>query len=52
MNFKEFIGIDVSKSHIDVFIYSKNKHAKFGNNEAGFKMMIAWIDRTAEAATC
>ena len=43
MKIQEFIGIDVSKSHIDVFIHSKRKHAKFGNNEAGFKKMLAWI---------
>lgn len=45
MKIQEFIGIDVSKSHIDVFIYSKNKHAKFENTETGFKMMIAWIEQ-------
>mgnify|MGYP001793158823 CR=1 FL=1 len=33
MTFKEFIGIDVSKSQLDVFIYSKNTHAKFENGE-------------------
>lgn len=50
MNFKEFVGIDVSKSHIDIFIYSKNKHAKFGNSQAGFKMLIAWIEQHVDYA--
>lgn len=43
MNFKEFIGIDVSKEHIDVFIYSSKSHARFGNKETSFKKMTKWI---------
>lgn len=43
MKFKEFIGIDVSKSDIDVFIRFKKLHARFKNNESGFKEMIKWI---------
>jgi len=55
MNFKEFIGIDVSKSHtvrraIDVFIRRPSLHAKFNNNEAGFKKMIAWIEQHIDCA--
>jgi transposase len=43
MRFKEFIGIDVSKSDIDVFIHSTKLHSKFKNNERGFEKMIVWI---------
>ncbi len=43
MDFKVFIGIDVSKSDIDVVIRCKNLHAKFKNNERGFEKMIKWI---------
>jgi transposase len=43
MKFVEFIGIDVSKSTIDVFIRFKGLHAKFKNDEAGFEKMTAWI---------
>lgn len=43
MNLKEFIGIDVSKSKIDVFIYSAKAHAVFDNTEKGFKAMIKWM---------
>ena len=50
MKFQEFIGIDVSKSHLDVFIYSKRKHARFSNNEAGFKKMLAWIEQYIDCA--
>lgn len=45
MNFKEFIGIDVSKSYFDVFIYSKKLHLRFDNTASGFEQMIAWISQ-------
>lgn len=37
--------IDVSKSHLDVFLYRQGLHAKFNNSEAEFKKMIAWIEQ-------
>lgn len=48
MKFKEFIGIDVSKSDIDVFIRFKKLHTKFKNNESGYKEMIEWIKANVE----
>lgn len=48
MKFVEFIGIDVSKSTIDVFIRFKGRHAKLKNDESGFKKMIAWITANVE----
>jgi len=48
MNFKEFIGIDVSKSHIDVFIRFNGLHAKFENSQTGFKKMIDCIQTHVE----
>lgn len=45
MNFQVFIGIDVSKSHIDVFLRKSGIHAKFNNNEAGFNKMMAYIEQ-------
>lgn len=50
MNFKAFIGIDVSKSHLDVFIRRPGLHAKFNNNEAGFKKMLVWIEQHIDCA--
>ncbi len=50
MNFKEFIGIDVSKSHIDVFIRRPGVHAKFNNDQAGFQKMITWIKQHIDCA--
>ena len=48
MKFKVFIGIDVSKSDIDVFIRCKKLYAKFKNNESGFEEMIQWIKAYVE----
>lgn len=48
MKFKGFIGIDVSKSDIDVFIRGGRHHSKFSNNEAGFKKMMKWIRRLVD----
>lgn len=48
--FKESIGIDVSKLTIDVFIYNKKSHRQFGNNQAGFAMMQKWIN--SEMGNC
>ncbi len=43
MKFKLFIGIDVSKSTLDVYLRSYGHHAVFSNDEKGFKAMIEWI---------
>lgn len=48
MKFKVFIGIDVSKSEIDVFIHSKKLYNKFKNLETGFKHMVEWAKSQAE----
>lgn len=45
MKYKEFIGIDVSKSVIDVVIYTNRLHSKFGNDEQGFVKMITWLEK-------
>lgn len=44
MNFSAFIGIDVSKETIDVFLRDKNVHACFKNNPSGFVKMIDWAN--------
>lgn len=43
MKFNLFIGIDVSKSTLDVCLRSYGHHAVFSNDEKGFKDMIEWI---------
>ena len=48
MNYKLFIGIDVSKEKIDVWIHPTKKHEIFENQESGFKKMINWITKITE----
>jgi transposase len=43
MKFKVFIGIDVSKSTIDVYLIQGGRHAVFSNNKKGFAEMTEWI---------
>jgi transposase len=49
MKFKIFIGIDVSKSTIDVYLRNGGIHEVFVNNEEGFTDLVEWImDQTGE----
>ena len=43
MKIKEIIGIDVSKSTVDVFIYSTKDKALFENTLKGLKALIEWV---------
>jgi transposase len=43
MKFILFIGIDVSKSTLDIYLRPYGRHAVFSNDEKGFKAMIEWI---------
>lgn len=43
MKFQEFIGIDVSKSTIDVVIYTQQLHQQFENHDSDFNNMVSWI---------
>lgn len=43
MKFSVFIGIDVSKSTLDVYLKSFASHKVFPNNIEGFIQMIEWI---------
>ena len=47
MNFKEFIGIDISKLTIDVRIHSNQMASVFENNKSGFEKMIKWISKNS-----
>lgn len=39
-----FIGIDVSKAKIDVFIHGKQAHRQFSNDKKGFDTMNDCLD--------
>lgn len=49
MNYKGFIGIDISKSTLDVvaIIYGKRKgeHKQFSNTQKGFKSLLSWAKK-------
>ncbi|MBD8487122.1 IS110 family transposase [Echinicola sp. CAU 1574] len=43
MKFKSFIGIDVSKSTLDVYLKTNQCHAIFENNEQGHLELVEWV---------
>ncbi len=48
MNYKWFVGIDVSKKTLDVALYrkelqNKSPHCKIPNNSNGFKLLLNWL---------
>ena len=43
MEFKLFIGIDMSKSSFDVYFRNYGSHAVFPNNREGFDALIEWV---------
>jgi len=45
MDFKETIGIDVSKPFIDAVIHSNQKHRQFRNSSKGFKDLLSWVKK-------
>ena len=44
MNFKNVIGIDISKSTIDVCIHLSGSIKQFKNSNRGFKELLKWLD--------
>lgn len=57
MKKREFVGIDISKSKIDIWLYKAKKPKQFDNNEKGFKSLLEWTEKTGaiklpEAAFC
>lgn len=43
MEFKETVGIDVSKDTLDVHIHKENMHQKFGNTQSEIEKMVEWV---------
>ncbi len=48
MNYKWFVGIDVSKKTLDVTLYEKEKqskalHKQFNNGAKGYSSIVAWL---------
>lgn len=55
-NLRETVGVDVSKSTIDVHLHVNNRHAQFENNLKGFKDMLKFLKscglQTSEVLFC
>lgn len=43
MNYRSFIGIDVSKLTFDAHIHSNNQKKLFSNNDKGYSLLIEWL---------
>ena len=41
-NFKETLGIDLSKVTLDAYLHSRQAYQQFENNEEGFKALLRW----------
>lgn len=46
MNIQEIIGIDVSKSVIDLCVHSTQLVKQFENSTKGFNKMVKWLEKT------
>ena len=45
------VGVDISKAHLDVYLAPSGKAARFSNDGAGFKQLIAWIESPVRSVT-
>ena len=45
------VGVDISKTHLDVYVVPAGQAARFPNDVAGFKALIAWIEVPVRAVT-
>lgn len=50
MEFKEIVGIDISKKTLDVHIHKQELHKKYDNTPKAIKKMMEWVFSKAEAA--
>ena len=45
------VGVDIAKAHLDAYVAPIGKAAGFSNDAAGFKALIAWVERPVRAVT-
>jgi len=43
MNSEQFVGIDVSKSHLDVAVYPSGEQHRWGNDDSGIEELIKFV---------
>ena len=49
-NYKEVVGIDVSKKTIDAFCYQAQVHKAFVNDVVGYKSLLKWVLKQTKAS--
>ncbi|MCG1036875.1 IS110 family transposase [Polaribacter sargassicola] len=49
-NYKEVVGIDVSKKTIDAYCYHAQVHKEFNNDLTGYKSLIKWGLKATKAS--
>ena len=45
------VGVDISNTHLDVSVVPAGQAARFPNDAAGFKALIAWVEVPVRAVT-
>jgi transposase len=48
-NYKEVVGIDVSKKTLDAYCYQAQLHKVFANDVSGYKSLIKWVLKQCKA---
>lgn len=43
MQFKHFVGIDISKLTLDAYVHQRSLHHKFTNDKQGFDSLLQWV---------
>ena len=50
MNYKWFVGIDISKKTLDAVLYvkdstQKSPHIQISNNNSGYEKLLKWLEK-------
>jgi len=48
-NYKEVVGIDVSKNTLDAYCYQSQVHREFINDIVGYKSLLKWVLKTTKS---
>ncbi len=50
-NYKEVVGIDVSKKTIDAYCHQSQSHKEFKNDIVGYKSLIIWVLKVTQGVS-
>ena len=45
------VGVDISNTHLDVYVVPAGQAARFPNDAAGVKALIVWVEGPVRAVT-